>query len=186
MKFKYCIILICIPFLMSTQCGRNSFFPDPDDPGLSRFTSRGYNVATAYINDGPFVNVGSYYPLLQKDSSGSSIDTLKFAWSLYPSDLLNHNSIYQGISFLLPISSSFSKNDLLAFNGKKISNSISVVIQEIQDSSLKAISGTANLYFVSVNEDYPTLRKSILGYQDSLMEISGTLFLLRKEDLTLK
>jgi hypothetical protein len=32
-----------------------------------------------------------------------------------------------------------------------------VVIQEIQDSSLKAISGTANLYFVSVNEDlsYP-------------------------------
>jgi hypothetical protein len=145
------------PFLMSTQCGRNSFFPDPDDPGLSRFTSRGYNVATAYINDGPFVNVGSYYPLLQKDSSGSSIDTLKFAWPLYPSDLLNHNSIYRDISFLLPISSSFSKNDLLAFNGKKFSNSILVAVQEVQDSALKTISGIANLYFVSVNEDlsYP-------------------------------
>ena len=147
---------------MSTECHSNSFFPDPDDPGLSRFTSRGGYVATAYINDAPFVNVGSYYPLLQKDSSASSIDTLKFAWSLYPSDLGNHKSIYQNISFLLPISSSFSKNDLLAFNGKKITNSISVVIQEMQDSSLKAISGTANLYFVSVNEDlsYPP-QKSI-------------------------
>jgi hypothetical protein len=153
MKLKYYIILIGIPFLMSTECRRNSFFPDPDDPGLSRFTSRGYNTATAYINGGPLINIGSYYPLLQKDSSGSSIDTLKFAWPLYPSDLLNHGSIYHDISFLLPISSSFSKNDLLAFNGKKISNSISVVIQEIQDTSLKAISGTANLYFVSVIED---------------------------------
>jgi hypothetical protein len=91
---------MCIPFLMSTECRRNSFFPDPDDPGLSRFTSRGYNVATAYINDAPFVNVGSSYPLLQKDSSGSSIDTLKFAWSLYPSDFLNHNSVYRDMAFL--------------------------------------------------------------------------------------
>lgn len=157
MKFKYCIILSCIPFLMSTECHRNSFFPDPDDPGLSRFTSRGSYIATAYINDAPFVNVGSYYPLLQKDSSAGSIDTLKFAWSLYPSDLGNHKSIYQNISFLLPISSSFNKNDLLSLNGQRLLNSVGVVVQEIQDTSLKAISGTANLYFVSVKEDlsYP-------------------------------
>jgi len=107
MKLKYCIILICIPFLMSTECRRDNFFPDPDDPGLSRFTSRGYNVATAYINDEPFGNNGSNYPLLQKDSSGSVIDTLKFAWPLYPNDFVNHSPVYQNIAFLLPISSIF-------------------------------------------------------------------------------
>jgi hypothetical protein len=157
MKLKYYIILICIPFLMSTECRRDNFFPDPDDSGLSRFTSRGYNVATNYINDVPFRNIGPYYPLLQKDSSGSVIDTLKFAWPLYPVNTLRNNFIYKNISFLIPISSSFNKNDLLSLNGQRLLNSAEVVVQKIQDSSLEAISGNANLYFVSVNEDlsYP-------------------------------
>lgn len=150
MKYKYLLLLICAPIFMATECRRNYFIPDPDDNGLSRFTSRGYNLATAYINDAPFVNIGSYYPLLQKDSSGNSIDTLKFSWALYPSDLLNHNSIYHDISFLLPVSSSFTKNDLLALNGQRLLNSTTVVIK---DGALKVISGTATLYFVSVTED---------------------------------
>jgi hypothetical protein len=142
---------------MSTECRRDNFFPDPDDSGLSRFTSRGYNVATNYINDVPFRNIGPYYPLLQKDSSGSVIDTLKFAWPLYPVNTLRNNFIYKNISFLIPISSSFNKNDLLSLNGQRLLNSAEVVVQKIQDSSLEAISGNANLYFVSVNEDlsYP-------------------------------
>ncbi|MDQ6902886.1 MAG: hypothetical protein M3139_07740 [Bacteroidota bacterium] len=150
MKYKYLLLLICAPVFMATECRRNYFFPDPDDNGLSRFTSRGYNVATAYINDKPLVNVASYFPLLQKDSSGNSIDTLKFAWALYPSDLLNHNSIYQNISFQIPVSSTFSKSDLLAFNGQRFLNPTAVVINQ---GSSNSISGSANLYFVSVTED---------------------------------
>ncbi len=157
MKLKYLIILICIPFLMATECRRSNFFSDPDDPGLSRFTSRGYNIATAYINDLPLVNVASYSPLLQKDSSGSSIDTLKFTWALYPSNLGNSISIYRNISFLIPITSSFNKNDLLSFNGQRFLNATKVIVQEKQDTSFKSISGNASLYFVSVKEDlsYP-------------------------------
>lgn len=68
MKCKYLLLVICAPLFMATECRRNYFFPDPDDNGLSRFTSRGYNVATAYINDAPLVNIASYYSLLQKDS----------------------------------------------------------------------------------------------------------------------
>lgn len=143
---------------MATECNRgNNFFPDPDDPGLSRFTSRGYNVATAYINDVSFGNNGQSYSLLQKDSSASAIDTLKFAWPLYSINALINNFTYQNISFLMPVSSSFNKNDLLALNGQRLLNSVKVVVQKIQDTSLETISGIANLYFVSVKENlsYP-------------------------------
>lgn len=156
MKLKHYIILLCCSLFIYTECRRNYFFPDPDNSGLSRFTSRGYNIATNYINDMPVKNIGGY-PLLLKDSSASPIDTLKFTWSLYPSNTPQDYSIYKSISFLIPIPLSFNKNDLLAFNQQRFLNLTHVVIQELQDSSLKAIVGAANLYFVSVNEDlsYP-------------------------------
>lgn len=156
MKCKYLFLVICAPLFMATECHRNYFFPDPDDNGLSRFTSRGYNLATNYINDVPFKNIGGY-TLLQKNSSGGSFDTLKFSWEVYPSDAFGNNFIYQNISFLFSVDSSFGKKDLLAFNGKRFLNPTTVVIKETQDSTLKSISGTGNFYFVSVTEDlsYP-------------------------------
>lgn len=147
MKYKYLLLLICSPIFMATQCNRSTFFPDPDDPGLSRFTSRGTNVASAYINNDPYLAYASNYnTLLSKDSTGNSIDTLKFALDLSP----HSGAIYQNISFQIPVSATFNKSDLLAFNGQRFLNPTRVVIKDI---SLNSISGSANLYFVSVTEN---------------------------------
>lgn len=149
---KYCkrFHLSFMPLFFLTTCHFLNFYPDPDEPGLSRFTSRGYNVATSYINGRSFMNTASYSPLLYKDSTGNSIDTLKFTWALYPSDSPNIYPAYNNISFLLPVAASFTKNDFLAFNGQRFLQSVPVILV---DSSLKIISGIASLYFVSVSEN---------------------------------
>jgi len=142
------LFLIPLVFL-TTKCQFSNFYPDPDDQGLSRFTSRGYNVASTYINERPYRNTGSYYPLLQKDSTGSTIDTLQFKWQLYPNDPVFIQPAYRNISFTMPVPQSFNKTSLLAFNRQRFLNSEAVTLE---DSTGKMITGTATLYFVSVTE----------------------------------
>ena len=151
--------LFFIPLVFLTTCHVSNFYPDPDDPGLSRFTSRGYNVASTYIDGKPFVNTGSFYPILQKDSTGNTIDTLHFKWDLHPNDTTFENSAYESISFLMPVPSSFNKTNLMAFNGQRFSNSVPVTLK---DSSMRNFSGIATLYFVSVSEtNYSSTQKYI-------------------------
>ena len=141
--------IFLIPLVFLTTCHFPNFYADPDDQGLSRFTSRGYNVASLYINERPFRNVGPENSVLQKHSTGNSIDTLQFSWQLYPNDANIGLSSYRNISFLLPVPSSFNKTNLLGFNGQRFLNSVPITLQ---DSASKTIAGTATLYFVSVNE----------------------------------
>jgi hypothetical protein len=147
-NFKTFHLLFISVFLLS-KCNFWTFYPDPDDQGLSRFTSRGYNQASNYINDRPFVNTGGYGPLLHKDSTGNSMDTLVFSWALRQNDSVQLRSRYNNISFLMPVPSIFNKSNFMAFNGKRF---LSVPLS-IQDTSMKTMSGDATLYFVSVTEE---------------------------------
>ncbi len=145
-KFKT-LHLSFIPLVFLTTCHIWNFYPDPDDKGLSRFTSRGYNQASNYINDRPFVNNG-FVPLLHKDSTGNSMDTLLFSWGLFQNDT-GVRSRYNKLSFQMPVPSIFNKNNFIAFNGKRF---LSVPLT-IQDTSMKTMTGDATLYFVSVSEE---------------------------------
>ena len=148
-NFKaYHFSFIPLTFFLTT-CHFWNFYPDTDDPGLSRFTSRGYNVASSYINGRTFRNTGFYRPLLHKDSSGNTIDTLVFSWGLYQNDSVRVRSNYENISFLMPVSQLFNKTNLLGFSGQRFLNSVPLTIQ---DTSLNKITGIATLYFVSVSE----------------------------------
>ncbi len=142
--------LFFIPLFFLTTCHFNYFYPDPDDQGLSRFTSRGFNVSSEYINGSPYANTGSYYPLLQKFSTGNTIDTLRFTWDLYPTSVHNTKALYNNIKFSLPVSQSFNKMNLLGFNGQRFSNSIPFILK---DSSARIIEGKATLYFVAVTSE---------------------------------
>ena len=159
---NFYLFLIPLVFLTS-KCHFPNFYADPDDQGLSRFTSRGYNVASVYINDRPFKNEYPDYPLLRKDSTANSIDTLQFKWRFYPNDTAVADFAYQNISFLMPVSETFNKNSLLAFNGQRFLNSVPVTLQ---DSSRKIIAGTATLYFVSVSE-------TLLPSNEKCIKLSG-------------
>lgn len=143
-----------MPLFFLSTCEYSNFYPDPGNPGLSRFTSRGYNVATSYINERPYANTGISYTLLYKDSSGNPVDTLKFAWEVYPNDSLRLSPAFDSIAFLIPVPQFFNKMNLLAFNGQRFLNSVPVTLQT---SSSKILSGKGTLYFVAVSEDlsYP-------------------------------
>lgn len=144
------IHLFFIPLFFLSTCNVSRFYPDPDDQGLSRFTARGYNVASEYVNGIAYSNTGSYNPLLQKVTTGSLIDTLQFGWSLYPTGVHNTNDVYGNIRFSLPISQSFSKTNLLGLNGQRFINSVPFILID----TLSYISrGTATLYFVAITSE---------------------------------
>ena len=142
--------LAFMPLFFLTTCHVPSFYTDPDDPGLSRFTSRGGYTATSYIDGRPYMTTGFLYPLLHKDSTGNPTDTLQFAWNLYPNDSLFLSPAFDSIAFLMPVPQFFNKMNLLAFNGQRFLNSVPLILK---DSSLKILSGIGTLYFVSVKED---------------------------------
>lgn len=37
-------------------CQKRNYFPDEYNPGLSRFTSHGFNIGTFYLNNVPYIN----------------------------------------------------------------------------------------------------------------------------------
>lgn len=150
MKSLKALRISLFPIFFLTTChGIWNFYPDTNDPGLSRFTSRGYNIASCYIKGKAHVNNGSFYPVLQKDSSVNSIDTLQFKWPLFVHDTANIFTAYTDIAFLLTVPKSFDKTNLLEFNGQRFLNSVPVTLT---DTSQKKFSGVATLYFVTVTE----------------------------------
>ena len=155
------IHLIFLSLFLLTKCNSIGFFPDPDDQGLSRFTSRGYNVATEYINGLPYSSLGAYYPLLRKDNALSSTDTLRFKWGLNSGNNPNVRSLYDTISFMLPVSQTFNKANLLGYNGQRFVNAIPFILK----GTSGIIAGKATLYFVTVTSE--------TSYNEKYVKLSG-------------
>jgi hypothetical protein len=154
-------IVLSMMLLESLTCKRQNLYPDIDDPGLSRFTSYGYNTATEYINGSPYINpfsvfTGNDLAYVQKIETNSTFDTLSLSWEIVTNDsTLPFNPSYKTISFLMPVSKTFSESDFLALNGQRFaSNTNTVTIQEFNDTTFATLSGTANIYFVKVDSDY--------------------------------
>src|SRR5689334_24589813 len=87
MKHIFCWqTLACIFSLLAIEgCFKRNFFEDPDDPGLSRFTSRGYDVVSAYVNSDPWTNQfstlrGPAHAIIHLDSTAATRDTLYITW----------------------------------------------------------------------------------------------------------
>ena len=160
MKLIKYLAIIFTPLLFFAGCAKRNFYPDPDDPGLSRFTSYGFNIATNYINGSPYINPfrnsfrGNYLPAFTKILTTSAFDTLRISWLIEPKDsITNYNSPYQNISLLIPIPKSFSRNDFLLLNGKRLLNTNTVQIQSNSNAPPGQFSGTANIYFVQITTD---------------------------------
>lgn len=167
MKSTY---LVFITAFFLTTCHFSSFYSDTDDPGLSRFTSRGYNVASVYINEKPFFCEGSIYFSIFKQPSGNTTDTLQITFRLWPNDSslssqINSKSLY----FSMPVPSSFNKNNLIAFSGRRFLNTVPIAIK---DSAGNMNYGMSTLYFVSVKEEIFTYSKylKISGLFDARLD----------------
>lgn len=155
-KFILCLVVLCF------SCGpKVYYFPDEDDPGLSRFTAYGFNVATFYLNSIPYVNSHAYYtsggitssfPLITKFETSGTSDTVSLSWSIGINDngSPNYNSLYQRISILLPVSKTFNKTNLIAMSGKQFASNTNTVTIQTSDSLPDTLTGLANIYFVKI------------------------------------
>jgi len=168
-KCILCLLIFCL-----AGCAKRNFFPDEDDPGLSRFTFHGYNIATAYINEVPYINPfygpalfgasppqGNAIPVLSKVATNSAFDTLSLSWPIG----INKNgttSRYsdQTISLLMPVPKSFSLNDFLALSGQRFSsNTNNILLQGFRDQPLY---GSSNIYLVEISVDITESYKHIV------------------------
>ncbi|HMG81517.1 MAG TPA: hypothetical protein VK559_00650 [Ferruginibacter sp.] len=159
------ILAISVIILM-TGCIKKrprNFFPDQNDPNLSRLTDYGYNIATNYINTLPYINpyinnsIGNAVPTVEKIFTTSTFDTLSISWPILI-DTTAVYSQYTKIAILLPISKSFSGNDFLALSGQRFTSN-TCTLQLTQNTSFDVdtlLSGTANIYFIKTGLTSPT------------------------------
>ncbi len=155
--FATVLLLLC-----TAGCAKRNFFPDTDDPGLSRFTSNGYNIATVYINGDAFINpfLGAYrgnsLPSLSRITTSGTVDSLTLSWSIVLNNdaALPFNGVYQNISLMIPVDKSFTQNDFLSWNGKRLAaNSNSIYLNSFNSSATGILAGLSNIYFVQINID---------------------------------
>ena len=142
-------------------CAKRNLYPDTDDPGLSRFTSHGYNIATTYINGDAYINPflgtlrGNALPGISKLSTADPLDSLIISWQLELNTDITPppNSPYQNIVLKLPISKSFTVRDFLLWTGQRFSlDSNAVDLNSFNDPRNRK-TGPANIFFVKINID---------------------------------
>jgi|GEM_PF-1288502 len=166
MKTIFFKIIACALALYLSSCAKRNFFPDPDDPGLSLLTSHGFNIATAYINKVPYINpfdpgtlgIGGVNsaPSLELIGTGNSFDTLCLSWQFEINDNTSNNQPYptiSTISLLMPVPKSFTKTDFFALNGQRFSSNTNAVVLRSYHNYFDTLSGTSNIYFVSIKYD---------------------------------
>src|SRR3712207_419739 len=83
MKHSFNIVFLSFALLMC-GCHKRKFFEDQNNQGLSRLTSRNYNVTSAYINGQPWVSSFSSLqgpaPAFIYLAAGNTKDTLYITW----------------------------------------------------------------------------------------------------------
>ena len=145
-------LMICV-----AGCIKQTFIPDTDNPGLSRFTSKDFNSGTCYINDTPYINYWrtppvfngrNFIPQLIKMNTAGNTDTLDFKWELTikkGNDSGDGN--YRSIKLRIPVKKSFSRDDFLKMSGMQSASDNNTLV--LNDS----LTGTANIYFVNIRMD---------------------------------
>ena len=159
-KTKNICSAFCFLSIVLASCGKRNFFPDENNPGLSRLTSRGYNIATMYINDIPYINtykkqllggVANSVPTVSLISTGSSFDTLSIYWEIERNDTSNfYNPSYHSISLLMPVPKNFTSNDFLAMTGQRFANNNDAITLNSFVNYPDSLHGISNIYFVKI------------------------------------
>ncbi|HZW70311.1 MAG TPA: hypothetical protein VFF57_05520 [Hanamia sp.] len=164
-KLKNLSMLFCCLSLIIMSCGKRNYFPDPDDPGLSRLTSRGYNIITMYINNVPYINpyrrplfggVSNTLPAITRKITNSDFDTLQISWQIEINDTsASYNQPYHSVSLLIPVSKSFTSHDFLSMNGERFSPGANAIAVNYPYNYSDSLAGKSNLYFIDIK--YNTL-----------------------------
>jgi len=154
------IVAIIIVIMVLPCCHKSNFFEDPNHSGLSRFTNRGYDVASAYINNQPWVSGFSAYngpapPAIYLDTTSTQQDTLYIQWQGdYSSNPVYPSFYWSYVTMSIPVKKNFTLNDFLSWNNK-IFDSTTVTIS-LDDRpvgpgwSSSGFVGKGKIYFIRI------------------------------------
>jgi len=167
-NIKHYFISGCLLFLAG--CGKppRNLYSDQDDPGLSRLTYYGYNIATNYINGVAYVNPyndpnyygfggGNANPSLIKYLGKGATDTLALSWPIEENTQSPVSSAY--INLLLIVPKNFTASNFVALSGQRFTNNTNDISvssnyyfynSNFYDST--ALVGTSNIYFIDIQE----------------------------------
>jgi hypothetical protein len=179
-------------------CGCQKYLPrnyytDPNGNGVSVFTSRSYNIMSAYVNSDLYVNPyicdcyifsSTWYnsPVSVVARRGGGVkDTLYVSWQIKDSTLANTiPSPYDYLTLLVPVKGGFTKSDFAALGGQRFvldtANGVTAVLSQVYGrgntsynpyylgQSYLNVSGPAGVYFTQVQ---PLASDTLLHYQFS-------------------
>lgn len=141
-------------------CLQQKFFPDPDDPELSRFTSSHYQTGTCYINDTVYMNwwpkgginlspTGRLpFPSIEKTYSVSTPDSIDFSWRFNKkNDTIPNARDYRTILYRVPVPEGFTTENILNLSGQRFNTGQCTVYLDLEHKQ-----GQGNIYFVKVKE----------------------------------
>ena len=153
------IAAIVIAATVLPCCHKSNFFEDPNHRGLSRFTNRGYDVASAYINSQPWVSEFSVYngpapPAIYLDTS-SQQDTLYIQWRGDYSSSPPYPSFYWNyVTMSIPVKKNFTLNDFLSWDNKIFDSTTATI--SLDDRQIgpgwfrSGFLGKGKIYFVRI------------------------------------
>ncbi|MGC4035669.1 MAG: hypothetical protein QM764_06880 [Chitinophagaceae bacterium] len=142
-----------------------NFYEDSNDPGLSRLTSRGYNIATCYINNEAYINPYRNYLFggantsltIEKIQTAAAKDTLRLTWQIERANAVYSPGSplsYTSMNLFIPINKNFSTKDFEALAGTRFpydtSTNISMKLDNLFDTTL---TDSTSIYFVRTAPD---------------------------------
>ena len=174
MKFKIHETIPLLLLLFIAGCGKRNFFPDEDDPGLNRLTSRGYNIATTYINNVPYINpyrstifggISNTVPTVTLIPTNSTFDTLDISWQIEINVTpVSYNQPYNSISLLMPVPKNFTSHNFLGMSGQRFSSNTNSIVLNSFDNYSGGIAGKSNIYFVNIKYTDSSATSSTRNY----------------------
>lgn len=165
------------------SCKKSFFYEDPYNSGLSIFSSKNYNVCSAYINDSAWISeynnpsIFSFTPntspiYLSIDTvNNPQSDTLNIVWyggfKYSPPGFVPFQEHFY-LTFAFPVKKNFTKTDFLNWNGKLFpsgTTSTTVLFSSLPyyyPNNYSQMTGSGKIYFVKISSQ-PNNGTSISG-----------------------
>jgi hypothetical protein len=161
-KQRIFIALYLIAHMAIQGCGKRNFYQDPNNPGLSLLTSRGYDIMSTYINEIPYVNtyqtslltgaISNSLVSIMKIHTSAISDTLSIFWPIQPGEPSNIGSVfdYPFLNILIPVPKDFSASDFLAWNGTRFTPDSGTGVTVRLNSDYPPSPSIGGVYFVQI------------------------------------
>lgn len=148
-------VFFTLIFIAACDQSDTRFFEDPDNNGLSLFSNKTNNIASAYFNGEVWrtrdrvydlISYPSYELYIRKEITATASDTLIFEWPGYYLNQNDERQIY--LYFAMAIPKNFRAADLVSLKGRRLyADGITSYFKVRGSSLLPTNKGIGTIYF---------------------------------------